>query len=48
MAPLVHWPSVLLHVCGTAPLHCVWPGAHTPSQAPFEHVWFVQALALLH
>jgi hypothetical protein len=30
-----------------APEQVVWPGAHTPLQAPETHVWFVHAEALL-
>jgi hypothetical protein len=31
---------VASHVCGVAPMHCVWSGAHTPTHVPLTHVWF--------
>jgi hypothetical protein len=34
----VHWP-MLLQVCSTLPLHCVWPGPHTPVHTVATQVW---------
>jgi hypothetical protein len=31
-APLCHVPAT--HVCGTLPTHCMFPGTHSPPQAP--------------
>jgi hypothetical protein len=56
--PLVHVPLVcqaplVLQVCVSVPqlpqaTGLVWPGPHTPLQAPDTHVWLVHATALPH
>ncbi len=38
---LVHCP-LALHCWTVLPEHCVWPGAHTPVQAPLTQAWPTQ------
>ena len=42
--PLCPWAGSQL--CTPLPLHCVWPGAHTPVQIPLMQVWLVHATGL--
>jgi hypothetical protein len=37
-----------LHVCGTIPMHSVWPGAQTPPHAPLAQVMFTHATGEPH
>jgi hypothetical protein len=35
-------------VCTLLPLHVVWPGAHTPVQAPLTHVELLHVVPAVH
>jgi hypothetical protein len=46
--PLFCQVPLALQFCGCWPLHCVWPGAHEPEQAPLTQVELVQVTELPH
>jgi hypothetical protein len=45
--PATQAPAALQVWGWLEPEQPVWPGAHTPVQAPLTHVWLLQAVALL-